>query len=155
MATATRWIERVKSRYQEEPSQPVRWRLLQHDQIAAEFERLQGRSDPERWARLVAGCAENGFRYDEALARYHRAAALLAGTQRRASEARKAAGAELARAGEIATELCAAPLLAEIDGLARRARLSVDPTTPVRHEAAAYAHGRAAIVGDPVPDGTV
>ena len=142
VATATRWIERIESPYQEEPSQPVRWRLLQRDQIAAECERLQGRSDPEQWARLVAGCAENGFRYDEARARYHRAAALLAGTQRRASEARKAAGAELARAGEIANELCAAPLLAEIDGLARRARLSVDPTTPVLHEAAYAARAR-------------
>ena len=142
VATATRWIERLESRYQEEPSQPVRWRVLQRDQIAAEFERLQGRSDPERWARLVAGCAENGFRYDEALARYHRAEALLAGAQGRASEARKAAGAELARAREVATELRAG-LLAEIDGLARRARLSVDPTTPVRHEATAdAAHAR-------------
>ena len=109
VATATRWIERLESRYQEEPSQPVRWRVLQRDQIAAEFERLQGRSDPERWARLVAGCAENGFRYDEALARYHRAEALLAGAQGRASEARKAAGAELARAREVATELRGGP----------------------------------------------
>ena len=64
--TATRWIERIERRFQEESSPPVSWRILQRDQIAAEFERLQGRSDPERWARLVAGCVENGFRYDEA-----------------------------------------------------------------------------------------
>ena len=76
-----------------------------------------------RWSKLAAGWAELGFRYDEARARLRCAEAFLAGTAGRASAGRRAAEAELGAARVIAAELGAVPLLAEIDDLARRARL--------------------------------
>jgi DNA-binding CsgD family transcriptional regulator len=124
IATATRWIEHIDAE-SDDQSLPA-WRRIQRDQIAAQFARLQGRSDPQRWARIAAGCAEFGFRYDEALARYRRAEALLAGAGGRASTARGEAGAELAAARSVAADLRAAPLLAEIDNLTRRAGLIHD-----------------------------
>ena len=121
VTTAMRWIER-SDRRQAHESQTLPWRTLERDQVTAEFERLQGLSDPERWARVAAGCAEPGFRYDEALARYRRAKALIAGAAGHANAARTAAEIELAASRSIAEDLGAAPLLADIDRLARLER---------------------------------
>ena len=83
VTTAMGWIEQ-SDRRQAHESQTLPWRTLERDQVTAELERLQGRSDPGRWARVATGCAELGFRYDEALARYRQAKALLGGAAGRA-----------------------------------------------------------------------
>jgi DNA-binding CsgD family transcriptional regulator/tetratricopeptide (TPR) repeat protein len=122
-ATARRWTVRVRSQrhdVREWADAP-----LLRDLGLAELARLRGHREPERWAQLAAGWAAFGVRYDEAYARFRHAEALLAGTPGRASAVRQAASVALAAAYSIAVELRAAPLLTDVDGLARRARLSV------------------------------
>jgi DNA-binding NarL/FixJ family response regulator len=84
---------------------------------------LNGADDPGQWSRLATGWADLGFRYDEAVARFHLAESLLADVGGRSVAARRAAAAELVSARRAAAELGAAPLLARVDDLACRARL--------------------------------
>jgi DNA-binding CsgD family transcriptional regulator/tetratricopeptide (TPR) repeat protein len=128
-AIANRWIERTNADATD-ARQAAPWESVERDNAVAQFERLQGRADPVQWERLVAQWAELGQRYEEALARFRRAEALLAGVPGRASAARRAATSELAAAGAIAADLHAAPLLAKVQDLARRARLPVGSTSP-------------------------
>ena len=103
-----------------------------------------GQPDPQAWAQLAAGWERIGFRYDEALARFRHAEALLAGTTGRRAAARRAATDALSPAYATAQELGATPLLTDIDDLARRARLPVGTTgssTPQRDEDRAMALG--------------
>jgi DNA-binding NarL/FixJ family response regulator len=88
--------------------------------LEAEVARAEGRSDPEEWAAAARACEARGAAPQEAYALWRCADAALAGPQDRAS-----AVVALRGAREIAQRLGARPLLEEIDGLARRARLEL------------------------------
>jgi len=88
---------------------------------SAEFSRLEGRSDPERWATAAQGWERLEMAYRAAYARFREAEALLV------------VRAPLARiepaiwsAHETAVALGAAPLRREIERLARRGRLRLE-----------------------------
>jgi DNA-binding NarL/FixJ family response regulator len=84
----------------------------------AEWTRLEGRSDPDRWA-AAADAFAYGYVYEEARSRWRLAEALLAaGRREEASEPARAAHAVVLRLG-------AEPLRARIEALARRGRLDV------------------------------
>ncbi len=87
----------------------------------AEAARLQGPSDPERWAAAAAGWKRLGQPYHAAYARWREAEALLA-----ARGSRQRATAALRQAHQVAGELGAAPLRGETEALARRARIDLD-----------------------------
>ncbi|MBC3191647.1 AAA family ATPase [Pseudonocardia sp. C8] len=97
---------------------------------AAEDSRITAGADPGTWGEVADLLERLGQPYPTAYARLRSAEALLGG--RRASGA-----AELERAAAGAQALRAAPLLAEIAGVARRARIAVPdipaapPATPV------------------------
>jgi DNA-binding CsgD family transcriptional regulator len=93
---------------------------------AAEADRMRGVGAPVVWSSIADGWSEIGFRYDEAYARFRCAQAHLSGAAGRSVEARREATTQLAAARAIAGELRAAPLLDDIDALARVARLSFD-----------------------------
>jgi DNA-binding CsgD family transcriptional regulator len=88
----------------------------------AETARAEGRSDPAIWEQVAKLWDERDQPYPAAYARLRRAEALLA---RRARSA--AATEELVLAERTARSLGAAPFLAEITDLARRARVQLDP----------------------------
>ncbi len=92
------------------------WQAL----VAAEMARAQGSSDtPTAWAAAVAAWESVGSPYPLAYSCYRGAeAAAVAGD-------RPSAEAAARRAAALAGELGAAPLLAEVEGLARRARLKL------------------------------
>ena len=92
----------------------------------SEAERLRalGPSDPIAWHRVAAAHDEHGTRPFAAYARYREAeAAVLAGDRDTATVA-------LGVAAAVAAELGAAPLAAMIEGLARRARLTIGSPPP-------------------------
>jgi ATP/maltotriose-dependent transcriptional regulator MalT len=94
------------------------------------------RLDPgagDAWIRVAAACHEGELAWDEAYARWRAAEALL-----RQRDGRDAGVAELRRAYELAVDLQAAPLVSELDGLARAARvpLAVEPVGPPAESAA-------------------
>jgi DNA-binding CsgD family transcriptional regulator len=91
----------------------------------AEVSRLEGRSDPERWAAAAAGWEQLSQPYQAACARWRQAEALLA---RRGSRA-EATGA-LRQAHQTAGRLGAAPLRREVEDLARRARIVLAEPRP-------------------------
>jgi DNA-binding CsgD family transcriptional regulator/tetratricopeptide (TPR) repeat protein len=93
----------------------------------AELARGAGRPAPEAWQEAAGWWAAFEQPYPEAYARWRQAQALLEG-----DGARPAAAEALGTARAIAERLRAAPLLAEIDALARAARLVLPgrPTTP-------------------------
>ena len=103
---------------------------LDLERARAELARLRRQPDAQSWLNNAAGWQSIGYRYEEAYARWRAAEALLAGTAGRSSSARGGAAAELTAARAIAESLYAAPLLDEIDALARRARLSLVATAP-------------------------
>ena len=124
-AVAQSWIDAV------ERSSPAPWRAHAHGPIyvaaaKAHLGRLLGRPEPHRWAEIADHWAAAGFPWAEAHARMRVAEALLAGTAGQRRSARTAAAAELERARATAEGLGARPLLAAIDGLARRAGLGVE-----------------------------
>ncbi len=85
------------------------------------------------WMRAADGCHEGELAWDEAYARWRAAEALLPDR-----ESREAGVAALRRAYELAVDLQAAPLLSEVEALARGARvpLTVEPV-PLPVETAA------------------
>jgi DNA-binding CsgD family transcriptional regulator len=89
----------------------------------AEATRLEGQSDPERWAAAAASWEALDQPYRAAYARWRQAEALLTGGGPRA-----AATAALRQAYQTAERLGAAPLRHELERLARRAR--IDLTEP-------------------------
>jgi DNA-binding CsgD family transcriptional regulator len=129
VATARRWIGRIDA-LPRRGYRPGVEQQLHRDHALAQLGRLQGNSDPQQWARLATGWEQLGFRYHQAAARFRQAEALLAGTAGRAASTRRAAADELAAAYAIAQELRAAPLMADIDDLAGRARLPLDMKEP-------------------------
>jgi DNA-binding NarL/FixJ family response regulator len=73
------------------------------------------------WREAVAACAVAGFVWHEALASYQLARALLA--ERRP---RKEAASALRHAAQIATDLGAAPILQDVEQVARQAHIPLD-----------------------------
>ena len=112
-----------------------------------ELSRLSGDSSPHRWAELVGAWDRIGATYDGCYARSRLAEALLVGPDKRSVDARTEARSLLSDARHSATRMGAAPLVAGIDALARRAHLTLDleppgdrPTSTVNH-AGAHAFG--------------
>jgi DNA-binding CsgD family transcriptional regulator len=88
----------------------------------AEARRFDGQSDPEIWGRAAAGFEGLGQPYDAAYARYREAESLLASRK----DVRRARSS-LQAAWDTATQLGARPLLAVVEGLARRAGFELAP----------------------------
>jgi DNA-binding CsgD family transcriptional regulator len=88
----------------------------------AEWSRVTGPSDPERWARSADVWEALRFPWPAAYARWRQAEALLA-----QGASRNTAGAILAKAWTLASVFGARLLVAEIDSLARRARIELAP----------------------------
>lgn len=98
--------------------------------VAAGEQARAGRGDAvEAWALAASRWARLGCPYPLGYARFRQAEALLATPNRRRPAARA-----LAQAYEIAVRLGAAPLRAEIERLARRARLDLPETVPASAE---------------------
>jgi DNA-binding CsgD family transcriptional regulator len=87
----------------------------------AELTRVEGSSDAELWAEAAARWNACDHPYDEAYARWREAEALALAGRRGPAEA------ALRRAGKLATDLGARPLMHEIEMLARRARFELGP----------------------------
>jgi DNA-binding CsgD family transcriptional regulator/tetratricopeptide (TPR) repeat protein len=103
----------------------------------AEWSRVDGPSDPGRWASTAAAWEALSHPWPSAYARWRQAEALLA-----ARAPRAAARTALARAWMLASTHCAAPLAAEIQALARRARIELPPPGLPPDQAAAGPGGR-------------
>ncbi|HEX8861127.1 MAG TPA: response regulator transcription factor, partial [Actinomycetes bacterium] len=88
----------------------------------AEWSRVTGASDPGRWERSAEAWAAIGYPWVTAYARWRQAEALLTG-----GAPRPAAAEVLATAWTLAQGLGARRLAAEIDALARRARIDLAP----------------------------
>ncbi|HZC99067.1 MAG TPA: AAA family ATPase [Actinomycetes bacterium] len=86
----------------------------------AEWSRASGPSDPERWARSAQAWEALRFPWPAGYSRWRQAEALLA-----QGASRDAAGAALAKAWTLASGFGARLLVAEIDSLARRARIEL------------------------------
>lgn len=100
----------------------------------AEYARAHERRDSSLWLRIADAWADIGVPWFEAWTRWRAAEAMLLTGPSRAD-----AGENLTRAWTIARHLGAAPLLAEIEALARRARLILQQT---EHDAAAPSSDR-------------
>jgi DNA-binding CsgD family transcriptional regulator/tetratricopeptide (TPR) repeat protein len=112
---------------------PERWvespppEVLAHEALCtAEIARAEGVADADAWAAAGNRYAALGMPFELAYARWRQAEALVVGD-------RSAAAEPLREAARLAGELGAALLLAEIEGLARRARVALEgdsaPTT--------------------------
>jgi DNA-binding CsgD family transcriptional regulator/tetratricopeptide (TPR) repeat protein len=86
----------------------------------AEWSRVTGPGDPERWAQSAQAWEALGYPWQAGYARWRQAEALLA-----QGAPRPAAGAALAKAWNLAGGLGARQLVAEIDSLSRRARIEL------------------------------
>ncbi|GAA1599838.1 LuxR family transcriptional regulator [Kribbella sancticallisti] len=115
--------------------------------VDGERSRARGLPRAEPWLIAAAEWATLGRPYDEARARLRAAEALL--EQRTGSDARRMAAEELGAARQLAKNLGAAPLLEDIDHLARLARVDLGPR-PDRRRAGRPAHRP----GDPASDTT-
>ncbi|HEX6675471.1 MAG TPA: AAA family ATPase [Actinomycetes bacterium] len=97
----------------------------------AEAARLDGRSDPERWAAVVTAWERLAQPYPAAYARWRLAEALLARRGQRGE-----ATTALRQAHQTAERLGAAPLRREVEDLARRARIGLEEPRPAAEAAA-------------------
>jgi DNA-binding CsgD family transcriptional regulator len=88
----------------------------------AEFTRLELRSDSQQWAALAASWDELSRPYEAAYARWRQAEALLA------SKTPKAAASVLRRAHQVTVQLGERPLRHEIERLAQRTRIDLQPS---------------------------
>jgi DNA-binding CsgD family transcriptional regulator len=93
----------------------------------AEGSRLRGRSEPDLWADAAGRSDALAQPWETAYAHFRQAEAILA-----ARGDRQAALRLLRDAHASASDLGARPLLVQIDGLARRARLQLQPGGPRR-----------------------
>ena len=89
---------------------------------AAELSRAEGRSDPAPWDAAAERFAALGMPFERAYARWRQGEALIVGGGDRGGAAHA-----LHEAAEIAAALPAPLLATEVEGLARRARLSPSP----------------------------
>jgi DNA-binding CsgD family transcriptional regulator len=101
---------------------PVAWRRALLATCEAEYARVQGEPDPERWLAAVAAWEESGHPYPLAVARWRAAEALLArrGDRTQAAEL-------LRRSHATACQLGAGPLRGELERLARLGRVDLRP----------------------------
>jgi DNA-binding CsgD family transcriptional regulator len=95
----------------------------------ADHTRIEGRSDPDRWA-AAAEAFGYGYVYEEARARWRLAEALLLDGRHDDAET------EARAAHDVAVRLGAEPLRAELEALARRGRLDLGPAAPPSEGAA-------------------
>ena len=104
----------------------VAWRGALLDTCEAEWTRVLGEVDPQRWLEAVAGWDEAGYPYPAAMARWRAAEALLV---KRGD--RGLAGDLLRQGHAAATAIGAEPLRRELERLARlgRVELSADAAT--------------------------
>ena len=109
----------------------MRARLLTAE---AEWTRVATPSDPGRWAAAAGAWDELGGRWPAAYARWRLAEALL-----QAGAPHQQAAVPLQQAWAAASQLGAAPLLAEVELLARRARIALSPEPVVDGDAARLA----------------
>jgi len=106
----------------------VAWRRAVLATCEAEWARVQGEPDPERWLAAVAAWEESGHPYPLAVARWRAAEALLAGRGDRTLVAEL-----LRRSHATASGLGAEPLRGELERLARLGRSTCAPgTRPAR-----------------------
>jgi DNA-binding CsgD family transcriptional regulator/tetratricopeptide (TPR) repeat protein len=108
----------------------------------AEWTRVARHSDPDRWAEAAGAWDELGCPWPTAYARWHLAEALL-----EHGAPREEAAVPLRRAWATARGLGARPLLAEVELLARRARIALAPAS-VAADAAESAVAQPAAPGD-------
>ena len=102
----------------------------------AELTRLDGAADPAAWQAAAGAWQQLGLGYRAAYAQWRQAEALLA------CGAGAGRAAEPLRGGHATTvRLGAAPLRAQIEALARRARISLTPAQPAPAPAPAHPHG--------------
>jgi DNA-binding CsgD family transcriptional regulator len=100
----------------------VAWRTALLATCQAEWARVQGEPDPERWLAAVAAWERSGHPYPLAVARWRAAEALLT---RRAD---RTLAADLLRRGHAtAVALGAGPLRGELERLARLGRVDLQP----------------------------
>jgi DNA-binding CsgD family transcriptional regulator/tetratricopeptide (TPR) repeat protein len=100
--------------------------------VDGERSRIRGTPEAAPWLTAAQEWASLGWPYWEAQARLRAAEALLA--RRGQPGARGRATGELEAARQIAEQLGAAPLLGEIQGLAKIARIHLDDSVTKRHE---------------------
>jgi hypothetical protein len=93
----------------------------------AEWSRVDGPSDPERWAGSAGAWEALGYPWPSAYARWRQAEALLAEALLAARAPRDTARTALAQAWTLASTHGAALLVTEIQALARRARIALPP----------------------------
>ena len=124
-ATARRFAEALRRSAQGAIDADGGGRLVRAEvsSVDAEERRADGRSDPARWATVVAAREELGQPWELAYARYRMADAILA------SEGPSAEAEDSLRDAHAgASGLGAAPLQAAIESLASRARIQLDGT---------------------------
>lgn len=97
----------------------------------AEWSRVDGQSDPERWADSAGAWEALSHPWPSAYARWRQAEALLA-----ARAPRAAARSALTQAWTLASTHGASLLVTEIQALARRARIELPPPGPPLDQAA-------------------
>ena len=122
---AGRWLEQVELRLARESTVTVddEYQIFA-EQCRAEHARVHGRHDAEAWASIAARLEHYQRPWPTAYAKWRTAeAALLEGS--RQAENRILAERNLCQAHEIALELRAKPLLADIEDLATRARIDL------------------------------
>jgi DNA-binding CsgD family transcriptional regulator len=134
-AVASGWIDTLTRAAAARPLHP-RWGSCYEVQARAELSRLQGASDPSLWQHAVAGWVALGAQYEEAYARWRRAQALLSGESGRSHASRAEAASELAAAAALARRVPAPPLVAGVEGLARRAHIDLGAEAPSNGPAA-------------------
>jgi DNA-binding CsgD family transcriptional regulator len=100
--------------------------------VEAEWTRVAGPSDPDRWAEAAGAWDELGSQWPTAYARWRLAEALL-----EHGAPREEAADPLRRAWATARALGARPLLAEVESLARRARITLAQEPAATGESAA------------------
>ncbi len=120
--TASALLERLAEAAASPPAAGVPGLAAWHATGLAERTRQEGRSDPVAWAAVVAAWERLGQPYRVAYACFRQAEALMAGTGDR-----DAAATVLRRAAEVTDRLGARLLGAEVQALARRARLNLAP----------------------------
>ncbi|HYU50329.1 MAG TPA: AAA family ATPase [Candidatus Limnocylindria bacterium] len=127
---AAHYLAEVHKQHQhvltERPAFATAWARLR-TLCEAEASRIDG-GDPDPWARAADAFADLGSPWWVAYARFRQAEALLAGMRSRA-----VARPALAEAHRIALELGATPLRELIEGLLRRARVSLPTLAPERN----------------------
>jgi DNA-binding CsgD family transcriptional regulator/tetratricopeptide (TPR) repeat protein len=119
LARARAALRRARDRGRQVGPEALAWLA----RAEAEWTRVEGRSDPDRWA-AAADAFTYGYLYEEARCRWRLAEAwLVDGDRDRAAEQARAAH-------EMAGRLGAAPLLAALEALGRRGRLDLGVQPP-------------------------